>query len=162
MEFGEVRIRFWYVCFAGGETPCFIMTTDEQFKYDWNVIPVRKQCCAKGGHVYRHTWKPIMQICALGEEFLIRMDSPIWDTDELYHCILKGADKSSLSAFKVQDAIRDLQKYKFEDVFVRHAGKPETTPCVDPLKFWLLNTQIQLPECDWELLCSVVKHCRRT
>jgi hypothetical protein len=139
------------------------MTTDEQFKhYYWNAAPVRKQCCAKDKHEYMREWKPIIQICVLGEEFLIRMDYQLWDIDELDHCILKGAEKSSLSAFAVQDAIRDLQKYKFEDVFVRHAGKPETTPCVDPLKIWLLNTQIQLPEWDWELLCSVVKHCRRT
>jgi hypothetical protein len=159
MEFGEVRIRYWYVCWAGGEPPCGIMTTDEQFKYDWNVIPVRKQCCAKDGHVYRHTWKPIMQICALDEEFLIRMDAPTWDTDQLmYHGILKEAENARLSAFIVYNAIRDVRKCKFESVF-SPAQKDQTKPCVDLEKTtWLFNPNTGLPEWDFELLYGVVKH----
>jgi len=52
MEFGRVRIRLWYVCLAGGDFPCGIMTTDERFKYDWSVTPARAECCAKNTHIY--------------------------------------------------------------------------------------------------------------
>ena len=136
------------------------MTTDEQFKYDWNVIPVRKQCCAKDGHLYKHAWKPIMQICALGEEFLIRMDGPLWESDELiYHSIRKEAEKSRFSASIVRNAVRDVRKCKFETVF-SPATKEQTKPCVDLQRTWKFNPTIRLPEWDFELLYGVVKHCR--
>jgi hypothetical protein len=77
MEFGEVRIRYWFVCWSGGESPCGIMTTDDNFKYDWSVVPVRKHCCATDPHRFNHAWHPIIQICALGEEFLIRLDGSL-------------------------------------------------------------------------------------
>ena len=35
LEFGKVRILYWYLCIAGGQTPCDIMTADESFTYDW-------------------------------------------------------------------------------------------------------------------------------
>jgi len=131
MEFGKVRIRYWYVCFAGGEEPCGIMTTGERFKYHWSVNPVRAQCCAKGAHVYKHAWKAIMQICALDEEFLILMDAPTWNTDQLmYHGIFKEAGNARFSAYMVQNAIRDVRKFKFEWIF-RRALKDETKLCVD-------------------------------
>ena len=136
------------------------MTTDERFKYDWNVNPVRKQCCAKEGHVYNHRWTAIMQICALDEEFLIRMDDRTWDTDKLmYHGIFKEAENARYSASMVKNAIRDVRKLKFEQVF-RGALKDETKPCVDLEKSWLLKPNIHLPDWDFELLYGVVKHCK--
>jgi hypothetical protein len=118
MEFGEVRIRFWYVCFAGGKTPCGIMTTDERFKYDWSVVPVRKHCCAKDPHRFNHAWHPIIQICALGEEFLIRLDGSLWESDEkIYQPIRNKAKTSIFSAAIVRNAVRDVEKIKFETAF---------------------------------------------
>jgi hypothetical protein len=101
-----------------------------------------------------------MQICALDEEFLIRMDAPTWDTDQLmYHGILKEAENARFSASIVHNAIRDVRKCKFESVF-RRAQKDETKPCVDLEKTWLFNPNTGLPEWDFELLYGVVKHCR--
>jgi hypothetical protein len=115
MEFGEVRIRFWYVCFAGGEkTPCGIMTTDSNFKYDWNVYPVRNKCCAKDPHRFCHSWNPIIQICALGEEFLIRLNGYFSESDEKsYESIGNMAKTSRLSSGVVRNVVRDVEKIKF-------------------------------------------------
>ena len=139
------------------------MTTDERFKYDWNVTPVRTQCCAKdANHVYRHKWKSIMQISALGDEFLTTMDAPIWNTDTLmYHGIFKEAEMARYSASEVKNAIREARKFTFEQVF-RGALKDQTKPCVDLEKTWFLRPNIHLPDWDFDLLYGVVKHCRRT
>ena len=136
------------------------MTTDERFKYDWSVNPVRKQCCAKDGHAYKHAWKAIMQICALNEEFLILMDAPKWDTDQLmYHGILKEAENARFSAYRVHNAIEDVRKFKFEQVF-RPAFKEFAVPGVDLRKTWYLHPNNHLPDWDYELLYGVVKHCK--
>ena len=152
IEFGEVRIRFWYVCFAGGKTPCGIMTTDDRFTYDWYQGPLRRRCCAKERHNYNRdaNWHVIMQVCVLDTEFLIRTCEPTSNKFKLMY---------ELSADKVQEAIREVKKYKFEDVF-RHARKDDTMHCVDLDRTWKLNPFIQLPEWDLELLYSVVKHRR--
>ena len=47
IEFGKVRILYWYLCFAGGKMPCDIMTTDDRFTHDWLQGPSRRGCCAK-------------------------------------------------------------------------------------------------------------------
>ena len=162
MEFGEVRIRYWYVCWAGGETPCGIMTTDEQFKYDWNVIPVRKHCCAKDPHRFCHAWHPIIQICALGEEFLIRLNGSFLESDEkIYESIRNKAKTSRLASAIVRKVVRDVEKIKFETAF-EPATKDETQPCVDLQKTWKFKTTITLPKWDFELLYGVVNHCRDT
>ena len=163
MVFGKVRIRFWYVCFGGRLDPCGIMTTDERFKYDWNVSPVRTHCCAKNAnHIYQHTWKVIIQIRALGDEFLTTMDAPIWKTHQLmYHGILKEAENTRYSARLVTEAIEDVRKFKFEQVF-RGAVTGETLSCVDLEKTWFLRPNIQLPDWSFDLLYGVVKHCRYT
>jgi hypothetical protein len=160
MEFGEVRIRYWYVCWAGGEQTCGIMTTDEQFKYDWNVIPVRKHCGAKDPHRFYHAWHPIIQICALGEEFLIRLDGYLWESDEkIYQSIRNKAKTSRFTSAIVRNVVRDVENIKFETAF-EPATMEQTRPCVDLQKTWKFNPTIELPEWDFELLFGVVMHCR--
>jgi hypothetical protein len=112
MEFGKVRIRLWNVCFAGGEFPCGIMTTDKRFKYDWSVTPVRAECCAMGvKHFYRHKWISIMEISALGEQFLTTMDPHTWSTDILmYQGICKQAEMARYSESEVKKEIRQAVK----------------------------------------------------
>ena len=161
MKFGRVRIRLWYVCLAGGDFPCGIMTTDERFKYDWSVTPVRTGCCAKDvTHIYRQKWKSIMQISVLGEEFLTTMDAPTWNTDILmYQGICKQAEMARYSESHVKKEIREARKFTFEQVF-RRAQKDEVKPCVDLQKTWVLKPNIPLPDWDLHLLHGVVKHCR--
>ena len=156
MEFGKVRIRFWYVCDGDWRDPCGIMTTDEDV-----MFPVLKYCCAKGfDHVYQHTWNVIMQICALGQEFLTTMDAPIWKTYELmFHGILKDAEHTRYSARLVREAIEDVRKFKFHQVF-RGAVTGETLSCVDLENTWFLKPNNRLPDWDYELLYGFVKHCK--
>jgi hypothetical protein len=161
MEFGKVRIRLWNVCFAGGEFPCGIMTTDKRFKYDWSVTPARAECCAMGvKHFYRHKWKSIMEISALGKQFLTSMDPLTWSTDILmYQGICRQAEMARCSESKVKKEIREARKFTFEQVF-RRALKDEVKPGVDLEKTWFLRSNIQLPDWSFDLLYGVVKHCR--
>ena len=161
MEFGRVRIRLWYVCFVGGNCPCHIMTMDENFKYDWNVMPVRTQCCVKdGNHLYRQKWKTVMQISALDQDFLIFIDSHNWSTDTvMYQNICKMAEIARYSEGEVKRDLRETRKFTFEQVF-RQAKKEEVQPCVDLQKMWFLKPNIQLPDWSYELVYGIVKHCR--
>ena len=111
MKFGRVWIRLWYVCFAGKKIPCGIMTTDERFKHDWSATPVRRDCCAKIKQMYRHKWKLIMQISALGEEFLTTAEAHAWNTDiSMYQGICKQAEMARHSESEVKKEIRQAVK----------------------------------------------------
>jgi hypothetical protein len=162
MNFGKVRIRYWYVCWACGETPCGIMTTDNDFKYDWNVSPVWNKCCAKDPHRFCHSWNPIIQICALGEEFLIRLNGYFSESDEKnYESIRNMAKTSRLSSGVVRNVVRDVENIKFEMVF-EPAKMEDTHPCVDLERTWKFNSTKTLPKWDFDLLYGVVTHCRDT
>ena len=137
------------------------MTTDERFTYNWNVTPVRTECCAKGvTHHYRQKWKSIVEISAFGEEFLTTMDGHTWNTDLLMHQgIAKHAEMAHDSQSDVEHQIRTVRKFTFQQVF-RAAQKDEVQPCVDLQKTWFLQPNIPLPDWDLHLLYGVVKHCR--
>jgi len=161
MEFGSVRIRIWYVCFAGGHSPCHIMTTDEDFKYDWSSSLVRNKCCAKdANHVYRQAWKSVMQIQVGGADFLTTIDAHTWHSElEMYRDMNRLAEQVRISEDHVRKEICKTQKFTFERAF-RRAEKDEVKPCVDLQKTWFLRPNIQLPDWSFDLLFGVVKHCR--
>ena len=161
MEFGRVRIRLWYVCFAGGDCPCHIMTTDENFKYYWNVVPVRTQCCAKdANHVFRQRWKTVIQISALEQDFLFFIDCHSWSSDTvMYQSINNMADIARYSEGEVKRDIRETRKFTFAQVF-RQATKEEVQPCVALEKTWFLKPNLQLPTWSYDFVYGILKHCR--
>ena len=163
MEFGSVRIRIWYVCFAGGGSPCLIMTTDEHNKYDWSSSPVRNKCCAKAAnHLYRQAWKSVMQIQVGGADFLTTIDAHNWHSDlEMYKDINRLAERVTFSEDQVRKEICKAQKFTFERAF-RRAQNDEVKPCVDLQKTWFLKKDILLPDWSFDLLFGVVKHCKQT
>ena len=104
----------------------------------------------------------IIQICALGEEFLIRLNGSFQESDEkIYESIRNKAKTSRLASAIVRNVVRDVEKIKFETAF-EPATKEETQPCVDLQRTWKFKTTITLPKWDFELLYGVVNHCRET
>jgi hypothetical protein len=103
-----------------------------------------------------------MQICALGEEFLIRLDGYFSQTDDKLHNYIDNVAKTSkLSSGVVRNVVRDVEKIKFETAF-EPATMEQTQPCVDLQKTWKFNSTTTLPKWDFELLYGVVNHCRET
>ena len=160
MEFGRVRIRLWFVCRAGREIPCGLMTTDENWKYKWSGCSIEGDCCGHNPHVYRQKWNMIMQISAMDKEFLTTLDPDHWLFDiwtESYIC--EQAEATIYSATEVFGEIRQAEKFNFDQVF-RQADKDKVQRRVNLEKTWCLRRNVNLPNWSYELLYGVVKYCR--